>query len=141
MYIADTLNYRIRKVSSGIISTIAGTGSTGFGGDGLAGTATSLYNPCSVVVDSSGLDYYLLFIQFIIYHAIVGHVYIADKGNHRIRKITSGTITTIAGSSTSGSFSGDNGQATSATLYLPFGVALDASGIYAMLMNVFVLFL
>ena len=57
-------------------------------------------------------------------------MYIADYLNNRIRKVTvsTGIITTIAGSSTSGSYSGDNGAATSATLNYPFGVALDASG-------------
>ena len=56
-------------------------------------------------------------------------MYIADRYNHRIRKVTvsTGIITTIAGTGTS-SYSGDNGAATSATLSNPFGVAVDASG-------------
>ena len=60
----------------------------------------------------------------------IGNVYIADTGNNRIRKVTvsTGIISTIAGSSTSGSYSGDNAAATSATLNFPSGVALDASG-------------
>ena len=60
----------------------------------------------------------------------IGNVYIADTWNNRIRKVTVSTmiISTIAGSSTSGSYSGDNGAATSATLNYPYGVALDASG-------------
>ena len=60
----------------------------------------------------------------------IDNVYIADESNNRIRKVTvsTGIITTIAGSSTSGSYSGDNGAATSATLNYPAGVALDASG-------------
>ena len=59
----------------------------------------------------------------------IGNVYIADAGNHRIRKLTllTGIITTIAGNGTA-SYSGDNGAATSATLYYPAGIALDASG-------------
>ena len=59
----------------------------------------------------------------------IGNVYIADRYNHRIRKVTvsTGIISTIAGTGT-GSYSGDNGAATSATLYYPYGVALDASG-------------
>ena len=59
----------------------------------------------------------------------LGNVYIGDRYNHRIRKVTvsTGIITTFAGTGTS-SYSGDNGQATSATLYNPTGVALDASG-------------
>ena len=58
----------------------------------------------------------------------IGNVYIGDLYNNRIRKVSTGIISTIAGSSTSGSYSGDNGAATSATLYTPKGVALDASG-------------
>ena len=59
----------------------------------------------------------------------IGNVYIADYNNHRIRKVTvsTGIITTIAGTGSS-SYSGDNGAATSAALYNPYGVALDASG-------------
>ena len=62
--------------------------------------------------------------------SLLGNVYIADYFNHRIRKVTvsTGIITTIAGSSTSGGYSGDNGAATSATLNYPMGLALDASG-------------
>ena len=60
----------------------------------------------------------------------IGNVYIADYSNNRVRKVTvsTGIISTIAGSSTSGSYSGDNGAATSATLFAPTGVAVDASG-------------
>ena len=54
-------------------------------------------------------------------------MYIADTNNHRIRKVSTGIITTIAGTGTA-SYSGDNGAATSATLYNPYGVAVDASG-------------
>ena len=58
----------------------------------------------------------------------IGNVYIADSyPNSRIRKVSTGIITTIAGTGT-GSYSGDNGAATSAGLYRPTGVALDASG-------------
>ena len=57
----------------------------------------------------------------------IGNVYIADTFNHRIRKVSTGIITTIAGTGST-IYSGDNGAATSATLYYPEGVALDASG-------------
>ena len=57
----------------------------------------------------------------------IGNVYIADTYNNRIRKVSTGIITTIAGTG-GGSYSGDNGAATSATLNLPYGVALDLSG-------------
>ena len=114
MYIADSNNNRIRKVtvSTGIITTIAGTGSTTFSGDNGPATSATLNNPLRVALDSAG------------------NVYIADYANHRIRKVTvsTGIITTIAGTGT-GSYSGDNGQATSATLNLPWGVAVDSSGI------------
>jgi DNA-binding beta-propeller fold protein YncE len=113
VYIADTSNSRIRKItaSTGIISTIAGTGAAGFSGDGNAATSAQLYNPYGVAVDSSG------------------NVYIADTNTHRIRKITasSGNISTIAGTGISGN-SGDGGLATAAQLYNPYGVAVDSAG-------------
>ena len=113
IYISDRDNHRIRKVtvSTGIISTIAGTGTGSYSGDNGAATSASLYNPHGVVLDTAG------------------NVYIADAGNHRIRKVTisTGIITTIAGTGTT-SYSGDNGPATSATLYFPSGVAVDSAG-------------
>ena len=62
MYIADRNNNRIRKVtvSTGIITTIAGTGSTTFSGDGGLATSAALYYPTGVVLDSSGIQYYFL---------------------------------------------------------------------------------
>ena len=64
----------------------------------------------------------------------LGNVYIADYGNHRIRKVTvsTGIITNIAGSGGTGSYSGDNGQATSAKLAYPYGIALDSAGTYSL---------
>ena len=66
----------------------------------------------------------------------IGNVYIADYGNHRIRKVTvsTGIITTIAGTG-AGTYSGDNGAATSATLWSPNGVAVDASGRILLLLS------
>ena len=60
----------------------------------------------------------------------IGNLYIADRYNNRVRKVTvsTGIIATIAGVSTSGSYSGDGGAATSAALYYPYGVAVDSSG-------------
>ena len=111
LYIADTGNNRIRKVTpSGLITTIAGSGTKGFSGDGGAGTSAQLNTPYAVAVDSAG------------------NVYIADYLNSRIRKLAvNGVITTIAGNGTF-SYSGDGGPATSAALFFPSGVAVDSSG-------------
>ena len=113
IYIADTFNNRIRKVtvSTGIISTIAGTGTISYSGDNGAATSATLNYPYGVGLDTAG------------------NVYIADRNNNRIRKVTisTGIITTIAGTGTT-TYSGDNGPATSATLYYPTGVALDSAG-------------
>ncbi|MFF7991977.1 RICIN domain-containing protein [Kitasatospora xanthocidica] len=112
LYFADRDNHRVRKVTTdGRISTVAGTGTAGFGGDnGPAGKAQLNY-PRGVVVDSAGI------------------LYIADGDNHRVRKVTAdGTITTIAGTGTAGS-TGDNGPANKAQLVSPFGVVVDSTGI------------
>ena len=113
IYIADESNHRIRKVtvSTGIISTIAGTGTVSYSGDNGAATSATLYGPLGVGLDTAS------------------NVYIADTANHRIRKVTvsTGIITSFAGSGTA-SYSGDNGPATSATLNWPYGVAVDSAG-------------
>jgi sugar lactone lactonase YvrE len=112
LYIADPANNRIREVmaGAGIISTIAGNGTAGYSGDGGPATSAELQAPVGIAVDSAG------------------NLYIADQGNNVIRKVaTNGTITTVAGNHAEG-FSGDNGQATNATLYAPAGVALDTAG-------------
>ena len=133
MYIADYFNHRIREltVSTGIITTIAGTGASSYSGDNGPATLAALYAPAGVALDASGMaiecSQRRLFLHL---NFTLGNVYIADSGNNRIRKVTvpTGIITTIAGSSTSGSYSGDNGPATSASLYEPYEVVLDASG-------------
>ena len=113
LYIADVSNDRVRKVAAvtGVITTVAGTGSRGYNGDGIAATGAALSSPSGVAVDSSG------------------NLYIADTGNHRIRKVTlaTGFINTVAGTGVIG-YNGDNIAATSATLYLPSRVAIDVSG-------------
>jgi hypothetical protein len=112
VYIADRSNHRIRKltVATGIITTVAGSGTGGFGGDGGIATAAQLYNPKSVDVDGAG------------------NLYIADWYNHRVRMVTAATgiITTVAGSGTAG-YNGD-GPATGAHLNQPYGVSVDAAG-------------
>ena len=111
VYIADTFNHRIRKVdSSGVITTIAGSGEEGFSGDGSPATQAQLYYPSGVALDGAG------------------NLYIADTANHRIRKMdSSGVITTIAGTGERG-FGGDGGPATAARLNNPRGVAVDGAG-------------
>ena len=112
LYIADHLNHRIRKVdTSGTITTVAGTGVTGFSGDGGAATSAQLSSPIAMAFDSAG------------------NMYIADYSNHAIRKVdTGGTITTVAGTGTTAGFSGDGGAATSALLRNPAGLSFDSSG-------------
>jgi hypothetical protein len=134
IYIADLYNNRIRKVtvSTGIITTIAGSGATGIGSysdDNGPATSATLYNPLGVAVDSSGRTHIVLLSGFLNV-SLLGNVYIADHHNHRIRKVTvsTGIITTIAGSSRNGSYSGDNGPATAATLNGPSGVNVHSSG-------------
>ncbi len=115
LFIADTGNNVIRKVaaSSQVISTIAGTGIAGFAGDNGAATVATLNGPLAVALDSSGTL-----------------LYIADTGNNVIRKVvlSTGVITTVAGTPGAGGFSGDGGLATSAQLNNPQSVAVDSSG-------------
>jgi trimeric autotransporter adhesin len=115
IYIGDTDNERIRMVSGGVISTIAGNGSTGFGGDGQLAVGAMLNT-----LNGTGND--------VAVDATDNTIYIADSGNNRVRKVDStGIITTVAGNGTSG-YSGDGGLATSAELNDPSGVAVDKVG-------------
>ena len=111
LLIADTGNSRIRRVSpGGVITTIAGNGSSGYSGDGGPATEASLSGPVGVFVTASGT------------------IYIADTGNNVVRFVdAAGIIHTIAGNHTAG-FSGDGGPATSASLNFPWSVAVDAKG-------------
>ena len=112
MYIADWLNNRVRKVnmSTGVISTIAGTGAAGYNGDGIAATAAQINGPCGITFDNAG------------------NIYIAEYGGARVRKITIGTglISTIAGTGSFG-YNGDGIAATAAQLngcaYIKFDAA------------------
>ena len=107
VYVADNGNNSIRKVTpAGVVTTLAGQGSSG-SSDGT-GTGASFNYPNGVAVDSAG------------------NVYVADRNNHRIRKVTSaGVVTTLAGSSTSGS---TDGTGTGASFSSPQGVAVDSLG-------------
>ncbi|GAB1332772.1 NHL domain-containing protein [Streptomyces sennicomposti] len=111
LYISDYYNHRVRKVATdGVISTVAGTGAAGFRGDGGPAVSAQLNGLHGVVVDGAG------------------DLYIADQGNHRVRKVTAdGKISTVAGTGVAG-FSGDDGPAVSAKLNSPVGVAVDSSG-------------
>lgn len=110
LYFADSSNNRVRKIAGGNISTVAGNGSSGYAGDGGTATDAQLRSPWGVAVDSTGAN-----------------LYIADRLNNRIRKVAGGNISTLAGNGTGG-YSGDGGAATSAKLFTPHGVAVDAAG-------------
>lgn len=113
LYIADSQNSVIREVnlSTGDISTVAGNGTAGYSGDGGAATSAELNDPTGLAFDSSG------------------DMYISDCGADVVREVgvSSGDISTIAGSGTSG-YTGDGGPATSAQLDCPQGLAVDSSG-------------
>ncbi len=110
LYIADTFNHRVRVVGAdGTISTFAGTGFPGYSGDDGRATAATMILPTDVAVDAAG------------------NVYIADLGNSRVRKVSNGTITTIAGNS-GGLPPRDGLSATAVRLAGPTGVAVDQQG-------------
>jgi trimeric autotransporter adhesin len=113
LFIADSNNNRIRKVdTSGVITTVAGSDSTGFSGDGGPATSATLSTPAGIALDAAG----------------TGILLIVDTQNQRIRKVDlSGTITTVAGNGTN-AYSGDSGPATSASLNFPTGAAVDGAG-------------
>jgi sugar lactone lactonase YvrE len=111
LYIADRLAHRIRKVNAnGVISTLAGDGISGYGGDGGPAKSARVSFPAGLIVDKHG------------------NIIFSDSHNARVRKIdTSGIITTIAGNGTPG-YSGDGGPATSAQLRGPWGLFMDGAG-------------
>jgi len=110
VYIADTANNRVRKVSNGTVSTVVGTGTAGYLGDKGAAASAELNAPTGLAFDSSG------------------NLYIADSANDVIRQVTSsGTITTWAGNNVLG-YSGDGGPATSAELDNPVAITFDSAG-------------
>ena len=110
LYIADTSNNRIRMVTpTGVISTFAGTGTPGYNYDDILATNAELNEPTRVAIDSAG------------------NLYITDLLNNRVREVSAGVITTIAGNGTAG-MSPDGTTATNAELNQPISIALDASG-------------
>jgi len=111
LYVSDSGHGRVRKINtSGIISTVAGNGVPGSGGDGGPATSASLFAPAGIALDKAG------------------NLYIADPSVGRVRKVdTSGNISTVAGTGTVG-YTGDGGLATSAQILPPIGLAVDANG-------------
>ena len=113
LYIADTYNHAIRLItrSTGVVTTIAGTGTEGNRGDGGLATSATLYYPNGVAVETT-----------------TGNVYIADTFNHVIRMVTksTGIISAVAGMTGTSGYKGDGGLATSALLQLPYDVTVDA---------------
>lgn len=110
IYFTDASS-RIRKIdTSGVVTTFAGNGGVGYGGDGGPSTAATLNYPASVAIDK------------------YGNILISDQYNNRIRKVdATGRITTIVGSGTPG-YSGDGGTAVNAELYWPWGITTDSAG-------------
>jgi sugar lactone lactonase YvrE len=172
LYIADTFNERVRRVdaATGIITTVAGTGTTGFNGDGIPATQAELNKPRNATFDNfgnlciperNGNRVRLIDSQTGIIKTVAGtgrtgyngdgikarvatlsgprdcgydadnNLYIADTGNSRVRRVDNrtGIITTLAGNGTHG-FGGDGGPATSAALFYPRSVALKGNTIY-----------
>lgn len=113
IYISDRMNNRIRKIeiTTGIINTVVGNGTGGYTGDGIAATSATLETPVGICIDK------------------FNNLYIADFGNHRVRKVelNTGIISTIAGTGEMG-YSGDGGLAINAKLLFPNAVAIDTMG-------------
>lgn len=112
MYIPDSANNRVRMVNpAGVITTFAGTGTGGHTGDGGPANAADLWSPSGLAFDPAG------------------NLYIADTQNNCIRKVSSANqyITSIGGNG-AGEYGGDNGSATAASMYGPYGISLDGSG-------------
>jgi sugar lactone lactonase YvrE len=111
VYVADNGNYRIRRISpDGIITTVMGSGTPGFSGDGGLATNAQLSPVYGLAID------------------VAGNLLIADSGANRVRRVTSdGTIATVAGTGDCGS-SGDGGPAVAAAICGPAGIAVDIAG-------------
>ncbi len=113
LYLSEMNGHRIRRVdaATGLITTVAGTGTAGYAGDGGPASSALLDGPREIAIDAAG------------------NLYVADAGNSRIRMIeaATGKIVTVAGTGTQG-YEGDGGPATSANLIHPSGLALDGAG-------------
>ncbi len=113
LYLADTNNNRVRRLDllSGVVTTVAGNGVAAFAGDGGLATAASLSFPVDVDCDAAG------------------NLYICDRDNHCVRKVTlaTGIITTVAGTGGASGYDGDKGPAAQAKLNIPGGIFVDRS--------------
>ncbi len=109
IYVADTGNARVRAIRAGSITTLAGTGIIAFGGDGGLATAASFRSPTALAFDKAGA------------------LLVSDTADHRVRRIDSGIVTTLAGTGVQG-FAGDGGTAAGAELDSPGGVAIAPDG-------------
>jgi uncharacterized protein (TIGR03437 family) len=156
IYIADTGNNQIRKISGGTISLFAGTGNAQYNGDNGPATNADVNGPTGVALDSAGNVYIADTINSLVRkvdkNGIItsyiggtgptagrlshptalcldstGALYVADSNNQRIIKFANNVFTVFAGTGTKG-FSGDGGPATKATLNNPVGIALDSAG-------------
>jgi sugar lactone lactonase YvrE len=165
LYIADSANNRVRKLSNGTVSTIAGNGTAGSSGDGGPATSAELDSPLAVAVDAAGNVYIVesgqrvrkvsaadatistlvgtgasgssgdggaatnteLMLSNSVALDSSGNLYISEAGSHRIRKVSNGIISTVAGNGTQG-YGGDGGSATSAQLNNPTGLTVTPSG-------------
>jgi sugar lactone lactonase YvrE len=110
LYISSDAHIWKYVFATSIVSVLTGNGTLGFSGDGGPVSAAQVKSPFGLWITSSA------------------NIYIADSGNHRIRRILAGIITTVVGSNGPVGFSGDGGPATSATLYYPWGVFVDTMG-------------
>ena len=108
VFVADRRNNRIRRITTGVVDTLAGSGAAGFA-DG-AGAAAQFYHPFGLALDPA-----------------TGNLLVADSWNHRIRAVDprSGAVSTLAGS---GAWGADDGDAAAASFYRPRGIAVDAQG-------------
>ncbi len=115
IFVADQDEYRIRKIdaTTGIITTVAGTGVGGYSGDGGPATNAQVYGPTDVCIDK------------------YGNLFIADRANFRVRKVApNGIITTVVGngSNSPAYYGGDGGRADTTAIHAPWGLCLDDTG-------------
>jgi len=113
-FLSDSNNNRVRRVDgvTGIITTVAGDGNSGYSGDGGPATQAMISNPAALALDGAG------------------NLYFVDSGNHAVRRVdaVTGIITSVAGTPGVQGYSGDGGPATAARLSFPEGLAFDAAG-------------